>query len=98
MRALILLLVISSLVGCAGVQRPDANICGINAVSSNLRCYNIKNDYSNDGTLDPKAKPVIIPLSGLNDLNAGLYFSPLDLEKLKVWIGDMRNWAKAHCK
>lgn len=87
-----------SLIGCAGVKRPDANVCGINAVSSNLRCYNILKDYSNDGTLNANAKPTLVPISGLNDLNAGIYFSPIDVEKLKVWIGDMRSWAKEHCK
>lgn len=98
MKRLMMLLNICSLVGCAGVQRPDANICGINAVSSNLRCYNIRKDYNNDGILDANAKPVIVPLSGLNDLNAGAYLSPLDLEKVKVWLGDLRTWAKDHCK
>lgn len=86
------------LVGCAGVQRPDADICGVNASASKLHCYNLKKDYSNDGTLLANSVAKDKPISSLQDLNAGIYFSPTDVEKVKVWISDMRAWAKDHCK
>ena len=85
------------LISCSSVQRPDALICGVNAVASKLRCYNIKTDFDNDGVLIPGVKPKIIPFV-LHDLNGGIFFSAQDFEKVKVWIADMRAWSKSHCQ
>jgi uncharacterized protein YigE (DUF2233 family) len=95
---LMILLSIFSLVGCANVQRPDADVCGVNAKTSKLRCYNIKNNYTNDGTLKDGATPTVKPIANLMSLNGGIYFSPADFEKLKVWLQDMRDYAKEHCQ
>lgn len=92
----ILILVLG--IGCAGVQRPDAWICGVNARASKLRCYNIKHDYTSEGVLKSDATPDIRPVDGLMALNGGIYFSPKDFEKLKVWLADMRKYAQEHCQ
>ena len=93
-----MIVVFLGIIGCAGVQRPDADICGVNAKSSKLRCYNIKNDFNDDGTRKPDAQPVNKKISSLNDLNGGIYVSPADFEKFKVWLGDSRDWISNHCQ
>lgn len=92
-------LVISSLIfcGCAAVTRPDAWVCGVNAKSSKLRCYNLKEDYTSDGELKPGSKPEEYPLKSISELNAWVCMDPASLEKLKVYMGDLRNYAKNHC-
>lgn len=95
---LIALLTMSlSISSCSSVQRPDAYICGINAPGLKLRCYNIKSDFDENGVMHPNAQPKTVHIEGLSSLNGGVYFSPGDLEKLKVWLGDLRNWSKNHC-
>lgn len=87
-----------SLVGCAGVQRPDAMVCGINAKAMKLRCYNIKDDFTEEGVLKDGAVAKEPIFSSIQDLNGGIYFSPKDFEKIKVWLSDMRDWSKDHCR
>jgi hypothetical protein len=91
MRLILNSIICSSLVGCAGVQRPDALVCGVNAKASKLRCRNIKTDYNDDGTVIAGSKPVEIKINSLMDLNAGVFVSAKDFEKVKVWIGDLRD-------
>lgn len=86
-----------ALAACSHVERPDSLVCGVNAKSMKLRCYNIKTDFTDDGVKKPDAKAQVIAIKSIDDLNAGIYFSPKDFEKIKVWIGDMRDWSKAHC-
>jgi hypothetical protein len=95
---LIIILVLMLLSGCATVKRPDALICGVNAKGMKLRCYNIKLDFNDDGTRKPGAIPSDIKIKSVHDLNGGIYFSPGDFEKLKVWLSDMREYAKEHCQ
>jgi hypothetical protein len=89
---------IFSLVACTSIPRPDANLCGINAKSQTLRCYNLKSDYTDDGTLKPDAKPFIISIKSIQDLNAGVYASPKDFQELKAWVGQLREYYKQNCK
>lgn len=91
------LIILLSLVSCSHVQRPDSWICGVNAKGMKLRCYNIKSDYSDEGVLKPEAKPTEFPLKSLNDLNAWVCMDPASLEKFKVYMGDLRDYAKLHC-
>lgn len=98
MTRLMTLLSISSLLACAHVDRPDAMICGVNARGMKLRCYNLKADYSDEGTLRPDATPKEFPLKSLNDLNAWVCMDPLSLEKFKVYMGDLRDYARDHCQ
>jgi DNA replication protein DnaD len=63
-----------------------------------LRCYNIKLDFDNNGARKPDAKAKDIPFTSVHDLNGGVYISPPDLEKIKVWLSDSRDWARNHCQ
>lgn len=98
MTRLMISLIVFSLVGCASVKRPDALVCGVNAKGMKLRCYNIKTDFNDDGTRKADAQAKEIKISSIQDLNAGIYFSPKDFEKIKVWLADMRDWSESHCK
>lgn len=99
MPLMILLSIFSlTLINCASVPRPDAWICGVNATGMKLRCYNTKFDYSDDGTLKPEAKPTEYPLKSVNDLNAWVCMDPLSLGKFKVYLGDLRDFAREHCR
>jgi hypothetical protein len=98
MRLLMMSFLAYSLVACSAIQRPDALVCGVNAKGMKLRCYNIKRDFNDDGTRKPNVQPSEIKIQSIHDLNGGIYFSPSDFEKLKVWLGDMRDWSKEHCQ
>ena len=92
------LLFLFTLVGCTTVKRPEALICGINAKSQVLRCYNLKIDYDETGTMKPDAKPTIKPIASFMDLNAGIYVSPKDFKEIKKWIGELRNYYDKECR
>lgn len=98
LRKLGIYLLVLGMTACAQVQRPDAWVCGVNARGMKLRCYNIKADYSDEGTLKPDAKPTEFALKSLNDLNAWVCMDPLSLEKFKVYMGDLRDYAKENCR
>lgn len=98
---LTILLSMCDLSGCAGVARPDADICAINFASdkpAHLHCYNVKNDYGDDGILKAGAKAQDIPITSPQMLNAGKYVSKEDWPKYQVWFQDGRNYVKGHCK
>lgn len=80
---------------CSKVKRPDSYICGINLKSAEFRCYNILNDFNDDGTMKTDAKPKVEPLVLQN---AAVYMTPQDFEKVKVWMQDLRDFSKEHCK
>jgi hypothetical protein len=95
---IILLLFAANIVGCAAIQRPDAWVCGINGKSKKMLCYNLKKDYDEDGTLKAGAEPLEKKDVSLQSLTGGLYFSSEDTKKIKVWLQDMRDYAKNHCQ
>jgi len=96
--SLSLVLLTLMLTACASVERPDALICGVNSKAMKLRCYNIKDDFTNDGIRKPDAKAKDIPISSIHNLNGGIYASPSDFEKIKVWLADLRSYSERHCK
>lgn len=98
MMRLMTALVTFSLLACSSIQRPDSWICGVNAKGMKLRCYNLKSDYDQNGSLNPGAKPQEYPLKSINDLNAWVCMDPASLEKMKIYMGDLRDYAKAHCQ
>ena len=92
-----LLMMSLSISNCASVQRPDALICGINSKSMNLRCYNIKKDFDDSGVRTGH-QPSVQKISSIQQLNGGIYVSPKDFEKLKVYIQDLRDYSKEYCQ
>ncbi len=70
-RLLTLLLIAGSFSAC-GIDPPDADLCIVNAPNKNRKCYNLKNDYLEDGTLKPDAVAVYRPNATVEDLNKSL--------------------------
>ena len=88
-------------VACAGgPQRPDTNIYQIIVSDDGMEAYgyNMLRDYDSEGNLKPDAKPVVIPLSSLKDLRKWYGTDPTGMKNLKVYLKDVRNYAKEHCK
>lgn len=93
-RLTILSITCNALVGCTGVQRPDADICGVNFAidkPAHLTCFNIKSDFNGDGTLKAGAKSHQKLIGAPQSLNAGKYISKEDWPKVQVWLQDMRD-------
>lgn len=70
-----------ALLSCAHVQRPDADLCVVNAPGKKLTCYNIKTDFNDDGQIRP---------------GVPAHYKPApDLEAINKWvITDLDSWAK----
>lgn len=90
-RALILPWMSFSLLSCSsGVERPDAQLCVLNAVDHQLRCYNVKDDYTAAGKLRIDAKPVVREVLGLEDLHRMTCVDPDGLAEIKRYILELR--------
>lgn len=85
---------------CA-VARPDADLCIVNALDRNRKCYNLKRDYQDDGTLKGEALPVYRSNDTLEDLNKALVLdSPHEsggqmhfedgIARMKAWVKKLR--------
>lgn len=73
------------LAGCA-TSRPDTDLCGINALAGHKKCYNLKNDYDEEGNLKHSATPKIIPINSINDLNKNICTDPQGFENLNIYL------------
>jgi hypothetical protein len=93
-------LILASLlfVGCNTLQRPNALICGINGASHELRCYDLHDDFDDNGALKKTAQPKIQAVQDLTQLNAGIYLSPTDFKKVKLYLTDLKKAYEAKCK
>ena len=89
--------------GCGAIERPNTDLCIINAQAHHRVCYNIRDDYTDEGKLKPDAKPKIRINLSIEDLDKALIVdSPYDeenpnpthfedgLARLKTWIKELR--------
>lgn len=90
-------LTIFSLLGCAGIKRPDTDLCTVNVPAMHKKCYNTLNDYDDSGALLPDAKAKIIPLLGLIDLNKNTTVDPDGWANLKSYIKELRQAYEQGC-
>lgn len=92
MPQLILLLMVFSFfsAGC-GIDRPDADLCIINAPNKILKCYNMKRDYDDDGHLLTNAKAIYKSAATVEDLNKGLFVEVNHIAPLKTYIEQLRD-------
>lgn len=98
---LTMLLAICSLAGCAGApERPNTNLYQINVAGSQAeaRGYNMHDDYDSDGALKSSAKPKTVELESLKSLRGWYCTDQQGLKNLKVYLGELRSYAKEHCK
>ena len=77
--------------------RPDTNICIVNAPNGNMKCYNLKEDYTDEGNLKPDASPSYTPLLSVLDINKYACTDPDGLSNLKVYIRELRTEYDAGC-
>lgn len=87
--------------GCAaGPARPDTNLYQIIVSSEGNEAfgYNMLRDYDNDGVLRPGAQPTVIPLGDIKDLKGWYCTDEKGFKRLKVYLGNVRNYAKEHCR
>lgn len=90
MTLLMTLLTALNLSGCGGVERPDTNVCVVNYELMHLKCYNLKNDYNDDGNLKPGSKPHFKAITGLTSLNSYVVTDPDGWANLKAYIRKLR--------
>lgn len=93
-RPQILLLAVCSLYSCA-VQRPNVDLCIVNAPAANRKCYNMHDDYNNDGTLKAGAVAKYRDNKDVSDLSKALVIdSPTGYEDglaaIKTYIKQLR--------
>lgn len=77
--------------GCAALGRPDTDLCIVNAPMSQLRCYNLKTDYSEEGTLLHHAIGRTVPVNNISDLNKYTCTNPDGLANLKEYVKALRD-------
>lgn len=86
-------LIISSLIvlaSCASIERPNAELCIVNAPALHLKCYNLSEDYHSSGKLKNNATAKYLPAKTVEDLNKGVWMSNNDWAQVKGWIRQLR--------
>jgi hypothetical protein len=88
--------------GCA-VQRPNADVCIVNAPAGNRKCYNLSRDYDDNGMLIPGHAATYRVNTTVKDLNkAAIIDSPTGftdgLAALKAYIAEMRKEYQNNCQ
>lgn len=79
------------LTGCSSsVERPDTDLCVINAPLNQMKCYNLKRDYDSNGVIKPEATGKLYPVEGVEDVNKFICTSPEDFANLKSYIKALR--------
>ncbi len=86
------------LAACAGVPRPDTDLCIINAPAKHLKCYNMARDYDESGQLLPSAKPTFRPASVIKDVNKYMAIDTKGLANLKTYINTLRDELSRRCQ
>lgn len=96
MRQKMLLMAFSLLASGCGIQRPDTDICIVNAPNKVRKCYNMRKDYTNEGKIKADAKPFYKPANTVDDLNKVLTVDNdhNGIENLKIYINELRQACK----
>lgn len=76
------------------VPRPNTDLCGVNAAKHERRCYNLRDDYDENGNRKPDAKPKIKPARDVQDLDRNICTDPDGFAELKAYIKKLREAAK----
>ena len=98
MRLTVFNLFVIATMGCSSVERPNADICVINAPGLKLTCYNMRNDYDNSGNLKPGVQPHFKQTVTLYDVNKFITMSPDDFSELKAYVGELKDEYERGCK
>lgn len=72
--------------GCAGIPRPNTDLCIVNAPAHEMRCYNMEKDYDNKGNRKLDAEPQTKFIDGLGNLDKHLCLDPDSTANLKAYL------------
>jgi hypothetical protein len=97
MMRLATLLVSFSLFSCAQIDRPDTDLCVVNAPGKKLTCFNLKRDYDKDGNLKSDAKPVFKPAPTIESVNKHIITDPQGYARLRAYIRTLRQEYEDKC-
>lgn len=79
---------------CGEPPRPNADGCIANVPALHLKCYNIHDDYDDNGQLKPDVKPHFVEFKSrdemLDFLNKSTVFQPDAWALVKAWIRKLR--------
>lgn len=76
---------------CAvGIERPDTNLCIVNEPFSELECYNLRTDYTDEGRLKPGAAGTTVDITGLADLNKHICTDVNGFAAIKAYLRQLR--------
>lgn len=85
--------------GCVSrVPRPSAEVCWVNAPGGRKECFNVKTDYDDLGNRLPDAKPKIVHITGLQDLNINLCVDIPSQKALSAYRTEVNAWIDNHCQ
>jgi len=85
-------LTISSLAACGGIDRPDAAMCVANAPGKHSKCYNLKNDFHDDGKRKADAKAFYYRLETVQDVNKMVFTTPDGFGEIKKTLAATRRY------
>lgn len=83
---------------CAGVPRPDTDLCTANAPAKHWKCYNLLKDYDDRGQRNPEAKATFKPLNSISDANKMTGTDPKGFGNLKAYINKLKAAAEQRCQ
>lgn len=93
------LMAFSLLIACScAIQRPDTDLCIVNAPAEHLKCYNMLRDYDDRGNLKSGAQATFRPAHSVRDINKYLATDPKGLANLKTYIGQLRDEYENRCQ
>lgn len=86
-----------AIMGCSTIERPNTDVCLVNAPGATRKCYNLSTDYNDDGTLKPNAHAVYKPTVNISDINKNTCIDPDGLANLKAYIQKLRIAYQQQC-
>lgn len=90
-KALILPWMNFSLISCSsGIQRPDAELCVINAVNHEMRCYSLRTGFTDAGTRRIDVEPRVVEILGIEDVHRMTCTNPDGLAEIKRYISELK--------
>lgn len=75
---------------CATIERPDSELCIVNAPLKRRKCYNLRHDYDDSGNLIPEATPSYAPVESVEDLNKHTTMDPESWTRFRAYLKKLR--------
>lgn len=72
-------------------DRPDSNLCFVNAPLEHCKGWNLSRDYDDDGNRKPDAKPFYRPAKTVQDLNKNACMDEESYVNLVIYLRELRD-------